>query len=217
LTNEWPALHYRIKRDTPLNLSSINHRASILRSALFSDSLSYFGSKVVPGFMGLISVPVFIRVIGLDQYGRFAVIVPFLMAVAGASSGWLAQGILRFHPGATVPQDCLLTFDRAVKRATIASVIVTSVVLAAVLDRLQYPFPTLLVSLAFCLALLVYTVGLSKFQAQLWPRSVLRREIVRSAGGFVFPLVLIALTGRRQFELVVYDRVSPPLSPAKLR
>jgi O-antigen/teichoic acid export membrane protein len=153
--------------------------------------------------MGLISVPVFIRVIGLDQYGRFSVIVPFLMAVAGASSGWLAQGILRFHPGATDPPDSLLTFDRAVKGATVASVLVTSVVLAAVLAGLHYPLPTLLVSLAFCLALIVYALTLSKFQAQLWPGLVLRREVVRSVGGFVFPLVLIALTGRKQFELVV--------------
>src|SRR5271163_4072190 len=78
-------------------------KAPSVKPALLTDSLSYFASKIVPGFMGLVSVPVFIRLIGLDEYGRFAVIVPFLMAVAGASSGWLAQGILRFHPVAADP------------------------------------------------------------------------------------------------------------------
>ncbi len=192
-----------LERQPPVENSVTNRRPAIFKSALLGDSLSYFGSKVVPGFMGLLSVPVFIRMIGLDEYGRFAVIVSLLMAVAGASSGWLAQGVLRFHPLLTDPRSRQLAFDRAVTRGTIVSVLVTSVVLAAVLAGLHYSLRTSLISVAFCFALLIYTVTLSKFQAQLQPRSVLRREVVRSIGGFVFPIVLIAITRRKQFELLL--------------
>ena len=149
------------------------------------------------------SVPVFIRLIGLDEYGRFAVIVPFLMAIAGASSGWLAQGVLRFHPVAADPLDPRMTFDRAVTRATVASVLVTSTVLAAVLAGLHYPLSRLLVSLAYCCSLLGYAVALSKMQAELRPVSVLRREIIRSVGGLILPVIMVAITGRKRFELVV--------------
>jgi len=174
-----------------------------VKPALLTDSLSYFASKIVPGLMGLISVPIFIRLIGLDEYGRFAVIVPFLMAVAGASSGWLAQGILRFHPVAADPHDRQAAFDRAVTAGTVASVLGTSLILAAVLSGLHYRFFTALVSLAFCLSLLVYTVALFRLQAKLRPMSVLRREILRSTAGFLIPVLIVIITGRKHFELIV--------------
>ena len=174
-----------------------------MKPVLLRDWLSYIGSKVVPGFMGLISVPVFIRLIGLDEYGRFAVIVPVLMAVAGASSGWLAQGILRFHPVAGDPSSRQTAFDRAVTGGVVASVLVTSLVLGVILIGLHYRLYTSLVSLAFCLSLLVYTVALSRFQAKLQPMSVLRREIIRSTAGFVIPVVIVTITGRKHFELIV--------------
>jgi O-antigen/teichoic acid export membrane protein len=192
-----------IAQAASVKASAMQRCAAILQSALLWDSLSYFGNKVVPGLMGLVSVPVFIRLIGLDEYGRFAIVVPFLMAIAGASSGWLAQGVLRFYPVATDPQGRHDTFDRAVTIGTVASVLVTSVVLAAVLAGLHYSLSTSLVSLAYCFALLAYTVALAKLQAQLRPKSVLQREIVRSVGGFVFPVALVFITGRKQFELII--------------
>ena len=192
-----------IGRVEPLPGSFKNRCAAIVRSALLWDSLNYFGSKVVPGFMGLISVPVFIRLIGLDQYGRFAVIVPVLLAVAGASSGWLAQGILRFHPATNDAHGRDIAFDRAVTAATITTVLVTSLALAMALAALRFSLLTLLASLAFCFSLVVYSITLAKFQARLQPAIVLRREILRSTAGFVIPVVLVAITGRRQFEFVL--------------
>lgn len=183
--------------ETPLR------KAQSVKPALLTDSLSYFASKIVPGFMGLVSVPVFIRLIGLDEYGRFAVIVPFLMAVAGASSGWLAQGILRFHPVAADPANRQAAFDRAVTIGTVASVLGTSFILTAVLAGLHYQVFTSLASLAFCVSLLVYTVALFRLQAKLRPLSVLRREILRSTAGFVIPVVIVAFTGQKQFELII--------------
>jgi O-antigen/teichoic acid export membrane protein len=183
--------------------SPMNRLANMLRSALVWDSLSYFGSKVVPGFMGLISVPVFIRLIGLDQYGRFAVAVAILMAVGGASSGWLAQGVLRFHPVTGDPQGREITFSRAVKTGTLGTVLFTSAVLALILAETHTPLLTSLAALAFCFSFVMYTVTLAKFQARLQPVIVLRREIIRSIGSFVFPVALVLMTGRRQFELVL--------------
>ncbi len=180
-----------------------NSRATLSQSALLWDSLSYFGSKIVPGFMGLVSVPVFIRLIGLNQYGRFAVVVPFLMAVAGASSGWLAQGVLRFHPSITDSRGIHNAFDRAVKMCSSASAIVTALLLVIVLAGLHYSVLTSLCSLTYCLSLLVYTIVLARFQARLRPGSVLRREAIRSICGFAFPVIMIAITGRRQFELIL--------------
>jgi O-antigen/teichoic acid export membrane protein len=192
-----------IDKEPSVSFSLFNRSAAGSPSALFWDSLGYFGGKIVPGLMGLMSVPIFIRLIGMDQYGRFALFVPFLMAVAGASSGWLAQGVLRFHPVSTDPPERHHAFDRAVTKCTVASVAVTAVASAAVLAGLRYPMLASLASLAFCLSLLTYTVTLSKLQAQLHPVAVLQREIVRSIGCFAFPLILIVITGRKQFEMLL--------------
>jgi len=176
---------------------------AMLRSALLWDSVSYFASKIVPGLLGLISVPVFIRLIGVDQYGRFAVGVPILMAVGSASSGWLAQGVLRFHPVAGDPLQCCQAFDRAVTRTTVATVVGMCAVLASVLVGLRTPLLLILVSLVFCLSFASYTVLLAQFQARLQPAIVLRREIVRSVGSFAIPVALLLISGSKQFELLL--------------
>ncbi|MGH9495046.1 MAG: lipopolysaccharide biosynthesis protein [Candidatus Sulfotelmatobacter sp.] len=177
--------------------------AKLPNSAWLRDSLSYFGSKIVPGFMGLISVPIFIRLIGLDEYGRLAVIVPLLMAIAGASSGWLAQGILRFHPLENDGPGVHRAFSRAVMRGTFASVLVTCIALAAILAGMRYSLAICLASAAFCVCLLSYTVLLAKLQAELHPKSVLQLEIVRSIGGLAVPVAIILIAGVRQFQFVV--------------
>jgi O-antigen/teichoic acid export membrane protein len=174
-----------------------------LRSALLGDSLSYFASKIVPGFMGLITVPVLIRLIGLDQYGHFAVLAPIMMAVSAVSSGWLAQGLLRFHPGEGDEGKREIAFDRAVRVGTAATVLVTVLALSAMLGGLGYSFLATFSSVAFCLSLAVYTIVLARFQARLLPTIILRREIIRSVGGFVIPVALIFITGRKQFEYVL--------------
>lgn len=176
---------------------------SVVQSAFLWESISYFVSKVVPGFLGLISVPVFIRLIGLDQYGRFAVIVPLLTAIAGAGSGWIAQGILRFHPLAGDGPERQAIFDRAVTIGSGMSVLFTAAALAALLAGLRYSLGTLLISLMFCSSLVTYTITLARLQASLKAVSVLRREVVRSIAGFVIPVAIIVVSGAKRFEFVI--------------
>ena len=85
---------------------------------LIRDSLNYLMSKVVPGIFGLVSVPVFVRLIGIEEYGRLYVILPVLMALGGAGSGWLQQGILRFHPASEPAPESESAFARAVTLGT---------------------------------------------------------------------------------------------------
>src|SRR3989454_12284475 len=68
-----------------------------MRGKLFRDAFNYLLSKVVPGLMGLLSVLVFVRLVGYEQYGRYAVVFAFVMAWASGMAGWLSQGILRFQ------------------------------------------------------------------------------------------------------------------------
>ena len=64
---------------------------------LVSDSINYFLSKIIPGLMGFLSVLVFVRLLGYEEYGHYAVVFAVVMASASGMAGWLSQGILRFQ------------------------------------------------------------------------------------------------------------------------
>src|SRR2546426_12460198 len=93
-----------------------------MRGKLFRDAFNYFLSKVVPGLMGLLSVLVFVRLVGYEQYGRYAVVFAFVMAWASGMAGWLSQGILRFQSQWREPQEAE-NFLRSAVAGTVLSAV----------------------------------------------------------------------------------------------
>jgi MatE len=199
--------------------------------ALLRDCLGYLLSKGVPGFFGLISVPIFVSLIGIEEYGRLAVILPVLMALGGAGSGWLQQGILRFHPatGPGSPSDSKSAsesafdrgsaFDRAVRLGTVWAVLGLGLSLLPILGALRYRLSVCGMVEIYGALQLIYMVSLTRLQAQLQPRAVLRKEALRSCAGFVLPVVLILGLGQRSFSLVIlglaFGYLLPLLTPRR--
>src|SRR5207249_11930058 len=68
-----------------------------MRGKLFRDAFDYFLSKVVPGLMGLLSVLVFVRLVGYEQYGRYTVVFAVVMVWASGMEGWGSQGVLQYQ------------------------------------------------------------------------------------------------------------------------
>jgi hypothetical protein len=64
--------------------------ASGLHASLARDAFNYFLSKIVPGLMGFLSVLVFVRMLGVEPYGRYAVVFAVVMAWA-PRAGWVAK------------------------------------------------------------------------------------------------------------------------------
>ena len=75
--------------------------AKELKRTLFRDGFNYFLSKIIPGLMGFLSVLVFVRLLGVEQYGRYAVVFAFVMAWASGLSGWLARECFDFKASGT--------------------------------------------------------------------------------------------------------------------
>jgi len=171
--------------------------------ALLQDSFGYLVSKIVPGFFGLLSVPVFVRLIGIEEYGRLSLLLPVLMALAGAGAGWLQQGILRFHPATDHPDNTAIFFHRAVQVGTGYAVLVLSLLLLPLLGVLHYRPTVWLIAEIYCAVQLIYSVRLSGMQARLQPGKVVYNEILRSAASFFLPLLLVLAAGRKSFGLVL--------------
>jgi O-antigen/teichoic acid export membrane protein len=170
---------------------------------LASDSLAYFLSKLVPGFFGFITVPVLIRLIGVDQYGRLAVLLPLLMAFGGAGGGWLAQGMLRFHPTSRDDAAIHARFHHAVLLAAVFSLVITGAVLCVLLIVLGYGAPGVSIGVGLCCSFLAYNLALTKLQSELRPAVVMKWEMLRSTAGFVLPVLLVCLPGSRNFQMAL--------------
>jgi len=173
------------------------------RRQLITDTLNYFLSKIVPGFTGFVSVLVFVRLLGVEQYGRYAVVFAVVTAAAAGMAGWLAQGILRFQSQVSKPGESQ-SFLQASVRGAALSMLLGGCVLGVLIrvSGIQKGWP-LVISVGLFAVLLLYTVVLARFQAALRSGQVLRFEIVRSVGSFAIPLVAMLLTGSRAYWLLL--------------
>lgn len=184
-----------------IQVDAANGISSRLTPPWIWDSVGYFGGKVIPGVTGLLSVTIFIRLIGVAEFGRLAVLLPILMAIGSACSGWLAQGILRFHPGGSNSES--RTFHRAVTRGSLYSLFAAGFLVTGLLLFLHYEIASVVISLAFCSTLVAYSILLSKLQAEFRPGLVLRQEAIRSIAALALPVILILISGSRKFEWII--------------
>jgi O-antigen/teichoic acid export membrane protein len=177
--------------------------AGSFRAALVQDAFNYFLSKIVPALMGFVSVLVFVRFVGLEQYGRYAVVFAFVMAWATGLAGWLGQGVLRFQSQCREPGEAANFL-----RSAVAGTVLSAAFGAAALGIAMPAFGVqrgwgLLISLGLLGALIVYAVAIARFQASLKSAMVLRFEAVRSIGCFVIPMGLLWATRSRDYRLLL--------------
>src|SRR5262249_51795347 len=153
-----------------------------------------------PGVMGLLSVTVFVRLVGYEQYGRYAVLVAVMLACSAGASGWLNQGILRFQ-SLNAESAQLQSFRRACNVGALLSALFGGAA-AAVAVRLDTGNSKagIAISLAlFFFPVLLYTVSLTRQQALLKSRSVVRMESIRAIGSFALPVAMVLITGSKSY------------------
>lgn len=64
---------------------------------LKKDYVLYLSGKIIPGIVGLLSVPIFLRVFGEAVYGEFTLVYSLFLMIITSATGWLTQGIVRFY------------------------------------------------------------------------------------------------------------------------
>jgi len=177
--------------------------AAGLKSKLILDPRNYFISKIIPGVMGLLTVMVFVRLVGYEQYGRYAVLVALVTACATAASGWLNQGILRFHSQHVGTQK-ELSFRRGSRLGTLLSALLGSVVVGAIVWRgVARSVLVATAGLTLFVPMLIYSVELTRLQASLRSGLVVRVESVRAISSFVLPVVLIFVMRTKSYLLLL--------------
>lgn len=164
--------------------------ASTSARELLRDTLLYIVAKAVPGLIGLISVVVFVRLLGVEQFGLFSLLGSTAMMWSTFSSSWMTQGILRH---CTAPE----AFDHPLWRQLLrgAGFAVALGSLGVILNLcLLDPKPDWISAILTWLLVVVtvlQTLAVTLWQAKLQPPKVLVLELVRTVAGFAICLVLV--------------------------
>lgn len=172
-----------------------------LRGKLVLDTRNYFISKIIPGLMGLLTVAVFVRMVGYEQYGRYAVLMAATTACATGGAGWLSQGILRFASqyAGTGGAD---SFRRGSNLGILLAALLGGLALSVIV-AFQHSGLVLAVALILYLPMLTYTVEVTRVQASLRSETVVRIEGIRAISSFAIPLILVLVTGRKDYLLLL--------------
>ena len=188
-----------------------------LKTKLVGDTFNYFLSKVVPGLMGLLSVATFVRMVGYEQYGRYAVAFATVTAFSAGGAGWLSQSILRFHSRHHGTAEAE-SFNRAADAGLLVSAVLGGIALGLALWLSRtHSAAMVAVSVGLYAAMLVYTFEMTRLQAVLDSRGVVRMETTRAIGAFVIPLVLILAISQRHYTLLLLGILGGYLIPLVAR
>jgi len=154
------------------------------------DSIIYFVGKVVPSFFSFLMILVFVRLLGQEGFGQFALIQSVILAGVTLGSGWLVQSSLRFNYKYDSIENSVIFFDTLKYGANISIVLTiffTSIFL--------YFFNHLSLEIIILSALIIilniyYSLLSSKLTASLEPRLVCLAEIIRVSAVFLIALLV---------------------------
>ena len=153
----------------------------LVRSALY-----YSISKVIPGIAGVISVILFFRWLGAEEYGRYSIVFSFTNLIAAFSFGWLNQSILRYGSTFNSRPHLLYHLFKGFIFGVISIIIV--VIVASIFD---FPIPYAKKNIIFlAISIGLFNIVKSIFQSEELPNKVL---IITGAQSILMILISIFL------------------------
>ena len=166
---------------------------------LFKDTLFYTISKIIPGLTGLISVVLFFRLIGAEEYGKYSIIFSFTNLIAAFSFGWLNQSILRYRS----------TFSSSVKilsPISLGFIIGTIPVIIFVIITSAFGFPAIFSNKHIIfLALLIgmFNIIKSIFQSEELPNKVILITSYQSILMIICSIIILKLYDNSAESLIL--------------
>lgn len=155
---------------------------------LLMDTAVYTMAKGLPGMLGLLSVFVFLRLIGPEQFGLFSLFASAVVLWSTFASGWLCQGILRYFSSWRTTDGLQRLLGPPIAWS-IGGCLVAVVINLSWLDA---PISALDIGLAllFATVVVIQSVIRSLWQAALRPLSVLFVEVLRAVVTFAASVLL---------------------------
>jgi len=151
----------------------------------------YLLGKIVPGLVGLISIPIFLRLFGVTVYGEFALIYSLFLLSITSVTGWLTQGIIRFYNETNNKS----FFRKTIFIVTFKLITLSLVLTLPILVYFNYSgiFFIIVVVLSLYLAA-CFTVSIAIHQAKFEAKKIILADSFRAIFFITTPVVLFFIS-----------------------
>lgn len=159
---------------------------------MVKDSFKYAVTKLIPGLMGLMTIIVFIRMIGPEEYGKYSIQLSFLMAISAFSIGWLNQSTLRYYSRYQTAALLSRVFGLGILVSILFGLVVLGIASRySIFDSLTGSES--LIGFILFVALSAFQFLSTLFRAQLKPINVIIITTVQSILGLLIPVILLSM------------------------
>ena len=166
---------------------------------LLKETFLYAVSKTVPGFAGLASVILFMRIIGAEQYGQYSFLLSQWYLIVAIGFGWLNQAQLRYYSKDNTFDDYKAGQIRAFTYSGLISVIVFSVLSIFQPRSIQLWG----ISIISIISIGGFNYIKTFFQAKLEPKKVIWLTLGQSILALSIPLGLYFLFQKNSFSILM--------------
>jgi O-antigen/teichoic acid export membrane protein len=159
---------------------------------MVKDSFKYAVTKLIPGLMGLMTIIVFIRMIGPEEYGKYSIQLSFSMAISAFSIGWLNQSTLRYYSRYQTAALLSRVFGLGILVSILFGLVVLGIASRySIFDSLTGSES--LIGFILFVALCAFQFLSTLFRAQLKPINVIIITTVQSILGLLIPVILLSM------------------------
>ena len=153
--------------------------------------LIYLIGKIISAGLTVLAIPVFLRIFGVEVYGKFIIFyTSFLMIMAGGS-GWVNQGILRFYTLEHNKKFIEIEIDEMI----LSSFLVFSALLIGVFFVFDAGFTLTVIGVLSLLFSMIFSTRLSVAQILFKSKKFVITDIIRAVSFFITPIVCYKLFG----------------------
>jgi len=181
-----PLKNLKNKGNPPsLTIDEIQHNSRDEQD-LAQNYMTYILGKIVPGLMGLISVPVFIQVFNSRVYGEFSLIYSAFLLFLSISTGWLNQGLIRFYSAYVEPEK----FLRNIYHILFYNVLILLIPGIAILKYFNYSLDLIFLLIITYFFASYNALFIVEYQAKFLPSKIVISDAVRSVLFLILPVTL---------------------------
>ncbi len=170
---------------------------------LKKDSLHYFIARIFPALSGLLSIMIFVRLLGRETYGNYALVQASVLFIGNVAPIWVSQSILRFYSRFDSPHSRKI-FNSALIFSTAITLLffITAFCLFAWL-YLQISLLNLLIATISATTLTLYAILTSLQQIMLKPKKIVLAEFCRGFFAIMLPVSLVLLFGFKSYTVLL--------------
>jgi len=153
---------------------------------LETNFIIYLFGKIISAGAIILSIPIFIKIFGVEEYGNFVFLYTIFLMVFSGFSGWINQGILRFY----TLENNHKRMNKEIEQMSLISFILASVLLSFIFYFYNESNLTLILGVLCLYFSISYSTNLTIQQSLLKSKRFIKGDIIRALTFIIVPVIL---------------------------